>query len=431
MTNTWTNWAGDQSCHPDVIATPTDRDAVCDQVRRAAQAGRTVRVAGSGHSFSDAVLTDGTLLSLSRMNRVLDVDTESGLARVEAGITLNELSAVLHEYGRALPNLGDIDAQSLAGATATGTHGTGSMLPNLSAGLRSIELVLADGSALEVNAERDPDAWRAARVSIGALGVVTAVTVETVPSFVLESVEKAIPLEDVLANIDSYVDDNDHFEFFSFPHSPIALTKRNNRTTEAEQPRATTSAWVHDRLLQNHGLEAVCRVGRAQPRLIPTINRTVSKFAGHSHRIDRSYRIFSTPRLVRMAEMEYALPRADGVDAFREVKEISERPEFDVPFPIEVRWVAQDDAHLSPAGGRDTCYIAVHMFEGMAWEPYFRTVEKLFVSFDGRPHWGKRHFQTADTLHHRYPEWETFAAVRDRLDPERVFTNEFVRRVLG
>ncbi|KAA0024086.1 D-arabinono-1,4-lactone oxidase [Antrihabitans cavernicola] len=431
MTNTWTNWAGDQLCHPSEFLRPTSRDEVAERVQLAARAGRTVRVAGAGHSFTDTVLTDGTLLSLDRMNRVLDIDTESGLVRVEAGMTLHELSPILHEHGRALPNLGDIDSQSVAGATATGTHGTGVRLQNLSAGLHSIELVLADGSIVEVNAGRDPEAWRSARVSVGALGVVTAVTLETVPAFVLEAIELPIPLEDVLRDIDSYVDGNDHFEFFSFPHSPIALTKRNNRTDSVERSRPPAVAWLNDRFVQNHALEAVCRLGRARPGLIPTINRTASRFAGRSHRIERSYRIFATPRLVRMAEMEYALPGENAVDAIREVKEIAERPEFDVSFPIEVRWVAPDDAYLSPAGGRETCYIAVHVFEGMPWEPYFRAIEKLFDSFGGRPHWGKRHFQTAETLRHRYPEWDRFAAVRDRLDPERVFTNDYARRVLG
>lgn len=431
MTNSWTNWAGDQSCAPAVLASPRNRTEVTELVRTAVDADRTVRVAGAGHSFTDAVLTPGTLLSLDHMDRVLDVDDASGLVRVEAGITLDKLSRVLHEHGRALPNMGDIDCQSIAGATATGTHGTGAALQNISAALHSIELVLADGSVVEVDADNDADAWRAARVGIGALGVVTAVTLDTVAAFVLDADERPLPLEGVLRNIDSYVDDNDHFEFFTFPHSPIALTKRNNRTDAPEKPRSRVRAWANDSVVQNHALLATCRLGRARPSLIPALNRTASRIAGRSHRVDRSYRIFTTPRLVKMQEMEYAIPRENAVDAIREIKEISERPEFDVSFPIEVRWVAPDDAFLSPAGGRETCYIAVHVFDGMPWQPFFTAAEKLFDSFGGRPHWGKRHFQTADTLQQRYPDWDRFADVRDRLDPQRVFTNQYVRRVLG
>ena len=431
MTISWTNWAGNQTCSPARFASPISTDGVSKAVVDAATTGRHVRVAGAGHSFTEAVLTDGTLLSLNSMDKILETDAQAGLVRAQGGASINHLSTALHDYGLAFPNLGDIDVQSISGATATGTHGTGASLMNISAALSSIELVTADGSTIEVNADNDPDAWRAARVSIGALGVVSAVTLRMVPSFTLEAVEKRIPLVDVLADLDSFVDSNDHFEFFIFPHTDIALTKRNNRTQLPESPRPAIVEWIDTTLLQNYALEAVCRLGRLYPRAIPTINRTATRIVGDSRKVDRSYRVFSTPRMVRMEEMEYAIPREHAVDAIREIKKLSDRSDFDTPFPIEVRWVAGDDAFLSPAGGRSTCYIAIHMFQGMPWEPYFRAAEKIFDSYNGRPHWGKRHFQTADTLSERYPDWERFAAVRDRLDPDRVFTNDYVQRVLG
>ncbi|MBJ8343549.1 D-arabinono-1,4-lactone oxidase [Antrihabitans sp. YC2-6] len=431
MTNSWTNWAGDQACSPAAVEHPADRSAVARLVQQAHAANRTVRVAGAGHSFTDTVLTDGVLLSLDRMNRVLDIDRSTGSVRVEAGITLNKLSSVLHDYELALPNLGDIDVQSIAGATATATHGTGAKLENLSAALQSIELTLADGSTIEVDEQSDPDAWRAARVSIGALGVITAFTVQAVPAFVLEAVDRPQPLDDVLAQLDSLADGNDHFEFFAFPHSPVALTRTNNRTDLPENPPSALSNWVQEIALANYAFGALCRLGRVRPRLIPRINRTVTRLAGSTHRVDRSYRIFASPRRVRMTEMEYAIPRAYAAEAIRQVKAVGERPEFDVSFPIEVRWVAPDDAFLSPANGRPTCYLAVHMYRGMAWEPYFRAVEEVMASYGGRPHWGKRHFQTAETLRPLYPEWDRFAAVRKRLDPDGLFTNGYVERVLG
>lgn len=427
----WRNWAGDQACRPAVVEHPATVAEVADAIGRARAAGRVVRVAGAGHSFTDTVLTDGTLLRLDRMRRVLEVDSTSGLARVEAGISLNELSEALWAHGLAFENLGDIDVQSIAGATATGTHGTGSRLRNLSAGLREVELVTGDGSTVRVSADADPDAWRAARVSVGALGVVTAVTLQAVPAFTLEGVDATAPLEEVLGRVDELADGADHFEFYAFPHSPLALTRTNRRVDRAPEPPSRARAWLDDVLLRNHVFGLACAAGRRAPRLIPRINRLLARASGGTRRVDRSYRVFASPRLVRFTEMEYALPRERTAEAVRAVLDVAERPDFAVPFPIEVRFVAPDDAFLSPAGGRETCYIAVHMYRGMEWRPYFRAVEEVMNGFGGRPHWGKRHFQTAETLAPRYPEWERFQAVRRRLDPDGVFANGYVRRVLG
>lgn len=427
--STWVNWAGEQRCTPAVVAAPRGVEELAEIVTAAAEAGRTVRVAGSGHSFTDAVLTDGTLVDLGGLNRVLDVDTATGRVRVEAGLTLNAASPLLHEHGLAFPNLGDIDTQTIAGATATATHGTGAKLQNISAALHSVEVMLADGSRVELNEQTDPDGWKAARVSIGALGIVTATTLQLEPSFVLDNVERPVPLDEVLADLDSYVDGNDHFEFFAFPHSSVAMTKALNRTDAAEQPRGRISEWLNDIVLANHLYDGMCKVGRRIPAAIPTIHRLAALAGSNNRQTDRSYRVFATPRLVKFNEMEYAVPREHSVAAVREIVELGKR--FDTPMPIEVRWVAPDDAFLSPAGGRDTCYIAVHQYEGMVWDPYFRACEAVFDTYGGRPHWGKRHYQTAETLRPRYPDWDRFTAVRRRLDPTGVFANDYVRRVLG
>ncbi|WP_328787103.1 D-arabinono-1,4-lactone oxidase [Streptomyces sp. NBC_00273] len=427
----WTNFAGDQSCRPAVFERPGAPAEVAEAIGRAAAAGRTVRVAGAGHSFTDGVLTDGTLLSLERMNRVLDIDPATGLVRVEAGISLGALSAVMYDHGLAFANLGDIDVQSIAGATGTGTHGTGMTLPNLSAGLKSIQLALADGSILEVGEGMDPDAWRAARVSMGALGVVTAVTLQAVPAFTLSAEDTTAPLETVLRSLDERVDSNDHFGFFAFPHSELAMTKTWNRTSAAPRPRSRAGAWCHDVLLTNHAYLGVCLLGRARRGWIPALNRLASAYSGTTRYVDRSYRVFATPRRVPLTEMEYAIPREYAAEAVRTVMKIAERREFDVPAPLEVRFVASDDAYLSPAGGRGTCYIAVHQFAGIPWEQYFRTVEQAMIDFGGRPHWGKRHFLNAEMLRRQYPHWDRFQAVRARLDPHGVFTNDHIRRVLG
>jgi FAD-linked oxidoreductase len=447
----WHNWAGDQRCLPAAVERPTSIAEIAAALERAAACGQRVRVAGAGHSFNDAALTDGRLLVLDRMSRVLDVDRSSGLVCVQGGITIRALNRNLVEHGLALENLGDVDAQSIAGAISTATHGTGARLRNIPSQVAALTLVLADGSTLYCS-EEDPALLRAARVGLGALGVVAEVTLRCVPGFRLYGVDAPAPLEATLERFEQLSNANDHFEFYVFPHARIALTRANNRTDEAPRPRGRKRAYLNDVLLTNHTFELCCRLGRRAPSQIPRINRLVTRLAGSSRRIDRSDRIFTSPRLVRFTEMEYALPRERTVEAVHRVLELvggpgavragasrrgrgllgsRSRAPFAVPFPIEVRTVAADDALLSTATGRDSGFVAVHMFEGMPFEPYFRAVEAVMDELGGRPHWGKRHFQSAATLRGRYPEWERFQAVRRRLDPEGRFANAYTDRVLG
>ena len=417
----WVNWARTQRCEPATIERPASRAELADVVARAAG---PVRVAGAGHSFTAAVLTSGTMLSLDRMARVLDAD--GPLIRVEAGMSLHRLSRELHLRGLALPNLGDIDVQSVAGALATGTHGTGARLPNLSAQVERLELVLGDGSEIEL---ADGDLLRAARVGLGALGVVAAVTLRCVPSFRLRGIDAPEPLEDVLASLDERADAADHFEFWTFPHSPLALTRTNTRTEAPREAPGRSREWLEDVLVDNHAFWLFNRAARRFPRAIPLLNRTAARAASRRERVDWSFRVFASPRLVRFVEMEYAIPREHAAEAVRGAREILER--HPVSFPIELRFVAADDALLSPAHGRDSAFVAVHLFEGLPWEAAFREVEALMSGFGGRPHWGKWSFLGADELAPRYPAWDAFQAARDRLDPERRFANEWVRRVLG
>jgi L-gulonolactone oxidase len=321
--------------------------------------------------------------------------------------------------------------QTIAGAISTATHGTGGRLPNISAQVAEITLALADGSTLRCSPESDAEAWRAARVGLGSLGVVAEVTLRCVPAFTLRGVDAPVPLAEVLESFDERVRDNDHFEFFVFPHADVALTRTNNRTDDSPRPRGRVSAYLNDIALNNHAFELFCRAGRRYPRAIPRLNRTVTRLAGRSVRVERSASIFASPRLVRFTEMEYALPREHTTTAVRRVMEEVVTRRFAVPFPIEVRSVAPDDALLSTAAGRESGYVAVHMYRDMEWEPYFRAVEAIMDELDGRPHWGKRHFQTAATLRLRYPDWDRFQAVRARLDPDGLFANSWTERVLG
>ena len=427
----WRNWAGDQQCVPAAIERPGSVEELRAAIGRAADAGRTARVTASGHSFTDIACTDGTMLRLDRMNRVLEIDRAAGLARVEGGIVIRELSERLAAEGLALENLGDIDVQTVSGAISTATHGTGERFGNISSQVEAIELVTADGSVVECSRDSDPELWRAARVGLGSLGAIASITFRVVPAFTIRRHDHPLPLEDALSRIDELAAANDHFEFYVFPHTRTALCRESRHVAEPPQPRGRPSEFLLETVLENQALAALCQVGKRFPSRIPAINRFITRTLSGSVKTDQSFKVFSTQRLVRFTEMEYAIPRAHGPDALRRVLDTIDRRGFAVPFPIEYRVVAPDDAYLSTAYERETVYIAVHMYRGMVWEPYFRAVEAIMDDYEGRPHWGKRHFQKAATLAPRYPEWDRFQAIRARLDPTGVFQNEYAQRVLG
>ena len=427
----WRNWAGDQACQPLEIVSPRSRDELTEVVAAAAAAGRKVSVAGSGHSFTEAAMTSGTMVRIEALAGVLDADPGSGLVRVGAGTVLADLNEELAALGLAMENLGDIDRQTLAGAISTGTHGTGARLRNISAQVEGLELVLADGSVRHLTAATHPELLRAARVGIGALGAISAVTLRCVPAFTLRRVDTPEPREEVLDSFQERADANDHFELFTFPYADSALVLERNRVEEAPRPRGRVAAYLNDVVLENWALEALSAAGKAFPRRIPALSRLAGRLASGSRTVDRSDRVFANDRRVRFTEMEYGVPSEHGPEAARRVVEWVRTNRYPVFFPIEMRVAAGDDASLSPSHGRDTAYIAVHQYRGMEWRPYFEAVEAIMVSYGGRPHWGKRHFQTAATLASRYPAWEEFQRARDELDPGRAFTNVYAERVLG
>jgi FAD-linked oxidoreductase len=427
----WRNWAGDQSCAPFERVRPGGQGQLAEAVGAAAAAGRKVGVAGSGHSFTEAALTEGTMVDVGALSGVIDADRSSGLVKVGGGTVLADLNEELSRLGLAMENLGDIDRQTIAGAISTGTHGTGVKLRNISSQVEGLELVLADGSLRELTATGNPELLRAARIGIGALGVISSVTLRCVPAFTLRRIDSSCPREDVFTAFQQRADANDHFELFTFPYADSALVLERNRTEEAPRPRGKAAAFLNDIVLENWALEAISATGKALPRAIPSLSRLAARLASGSEATDRSDLIFANERRVRFTEMEYGVPREHGVEAGRRVIEWVRSNRYPVFFPIEMRVTAGDDALLSPSHERDTAYIAVHQYRGMEWRPYFEAVESIMNDYGGRPHWGKRHFQTAATLAERYPRWADFRAARDELDPGRVFGNEYAQRVLG
>jgi L-gulonolactone oxidase len=419
----WVNWSGSQRCQPARFAAPRTREELA---RAIVDGPAPVRVSGAGHSFSGGVVTEGTLISLDHLARVLDADAATGRVRVEAGIRLHQLSQELHARGLAMPNLGDIDAQSLAGALSTGTHGTGTRFPNLAGQVESVELILADGSERTI---ADGELLRAARVSLGALGVIVAVTLRCVPAFKLRIVDRPEPLDEVLGTLQDRADAHDHFEFWAFPHADAALVRTLDETDAPVARPSRAGAYASDVLMDNHAFRAVSEVAKRFPSQIPRLNRFMSSVASQRERVDWSYRIFASQRLVRFEEMEYALPRERAAEAVAAAKAALEH--HPVSSPIELRFSAGDDALLSPAHERESAFVAVHVFRSMAYEPAFRDVEAAMGALGGRPHWGKRSFLTASDLAALYPRWDAFQAHRRALDPDGRFTNAWLRNVLG
>ncbi len=429
MTPAWRNWAGDQRCRPGAIERPTSKAELCELVAAAAARGETVRASASGHSFSDIALTEGVMLRLERLDRVLEADTSSGLVKVEAGIVLRQLNRRLDELGLAFENLGDIDRQSLAGSISTGTHGTGIGFQSISAQVEAIELALADGTTLEVSAGSDE--LRAARVGLGALGVIYAATLRTVPAYTIERVDNPKPLAETLDRLDELNEVNDHFEFYVFPHTDIALCRESRRTDGPPRPRSRASMYMEEVVVENWIGQLFALAARHLPSQVPRLSRFAARSVGRSTKVDRSYEVFASERRIKFTEMEYGIERRHAAEAVRRVLELANRAEPPVAYPVEVRFVAPDDALLSTAHERETCYIAVHQDRKLDWEPYFCGVEAILDEYGARPHWGKRHFQTAETLAPRYPRWDDFARIRSRLDPNRVFRNAYTDRVLG
>jgi L-gulono-1,4-lactone dehydrogenase len=426
----WRNWTGDQRCSPAELVRPADRDELAGALLAVAEAGSKVSIAGTGHSFTEAAMTDGTMIDLCALSGVVDADRASGLVKVRAGTVLAELNEELHRLGLAMENLGDIDRQTVAGAISTGTHGTGARLRNLSAQVEAVEIVTAAGEVRELDGSQ-PDLLRAARVGVGALGAISAVTLRCVPAFVLERVDFPQPRDEVLDSFEERAMANDHFELFTFPYADSALVLERNRVEGPPRPRGRFAAYLNDIVLENWALEALSATGRALPRAIPRLSRLAAFLASGGKTVDRSDRVFASERRVRFTEMEYGVPREHGPEAARRVIEWVRANRYQVFFPIEMRVAAGDDALLSPSHERDTAYIAVHQYRGMEWRPYFEAVEEIMREYGGRPHWGKRHFQTAETLAPLYPRWDAFRAARDELDPGRVFANEYASRVLG
>ncbi len=483
------------------MARPRSAEEVADEVRRAAADGLTVRMAGTGHSFTPAAVTDGVLLHPGALTRVRSVDAAAGLVTVEAGCPLRVLNAELLARGLSLANMGDIQVQTVAGAIQTGTHGTGRDVGGMAAQVAGLELVLADGTIVTCSADSPapaspgpapaspgpsapaspgpsapaspgssapaspgssapaspgssapafsapapassapapassasppPGLFDAARVGLGALGILTAVTFRVVPAFLLEAREEPMRWSEVTARLDELTSKNEHFEFYWFPHTEGCLTKRNNRSAGPPRPLSRMRYLLDDEFLSNTVFGVTCRLGNLVPAVIKPVNAVAGKALGSRSYVDAAYRVFTSPRRVRFKEQEYAVPRESLADVLAEVRALFARRDWRISFPIEVRVTPGDDPWLSTAYRRDSAYVAIHVFHASPHQEYFRDVEAVMTAAGGRPHWGKMHTRSADYLRQAYPKHQHFVALRDELDPERRFGNAYLAQVLG
>lgn len=427
----WTNWGGNQHVHPADMVVPTSEDELTAAVSRSVAEQRTLKVVGSGHSFTDIACADGGIMvAMPAFAGVLSVDGPRRRVTVGAGTVLADLNRELADIGLALPNLGDIDAQSIAGATATATHGTGAGHQCISAAIVGARLVTGDGGVIDIDEQRRPDLLAAVRVSLGALGIVTQLTLQCVPAFNLRAVEETLRIDDLLERLDDTVASHDHVEFYWFPTTEVGQMLTNDRTSEPIARRGRAKAFLDDELLANAAFGALNRIGRRFPKIVaPTLER-IMRPGERTEYVAPSHEVFCSARRVRFVEMEYAIPREALHAAFGELRGLVDGFHRPISFPIEVRALGSDDTMLGTASGRDTAYIACHVYRGTPYEDYFRAVEAIMEGHDGRPHWGKMHYRDAASLAPAYPQWDAFQDAMAELDPDGHFSNPYLDRVL-
>lgn len=432
--SSWRNWSGLESASGLRTVTPADAAEVVEVVRAAREAGQTVKAAGTGHSFTGIATPRHVHLLPERMRGILAVDRDAMTVTARAGTQLKVFNAELERLGLSLHNMGDIAEQTLAGAVSTGTHGTGGRAAGLAAQVVGFELVTGTGEVLRASAEENADLLALGRAGLGALGVLTTLTFAVEPLFLLRAEERPMSWADALAEFDDLTAAHDHVDMYWFPHADRMLTKRNTRVgtdLSAAEPLPRWRGWLDDDLLSNTVFGAQTALLNRAPRAIPAANRFASRLLGPRTYTDVAHRVFTTERRVVFREMEYAVPRAAGLDVLRECRTAFERSGLRVSFPVEIRVAPADDVALSTSYGRDSFYLAFHTHRDADHTAYFALMEAIVRDHDGRPHWGKLHHLDAGDLAARYPRFGDFVALRDRLDPDRVLTNPYLDRVLG
>lgn len=425
----WSNWSGSVTAVPELVVYPRTIEEIVELVRKCGTEGRYIRVVGSGHSFTPVAASDQVLVSMDQMQGIIRIDAEKQTAVVWAGTKLKLLGELLHAEGLAQENLGDIDVQSIAGAISTGTHGTGKRLGSIATQVIGLTIVNGSGEVMECDLESHSEWFKALQVSLGTLGIIVKVKLRLRKAYVLSYESKRMPLTDCLARLPELVEENRHFEFFWFPYAETCQVKLMNEG-ETPTPSNKVRDFINDRLIENTLFGVMSELCRVYPSASSTISRISASSVPVTTKANYSHRLFATERTVRFNEMEYNLPAEAMPFVIHEMREAMERERFHVHFPIECRYAAGDDIWLSPAYGRDSAYIAVHMYRGMPHQRYFEVMEQIFLRYEGRPHWGKMHTLKAADLVERYPMWQRFTEIRAEMDPKDLFLSPYLRELL-
>lgn len=428
MGNQWKNWSGSVSAHPEAIHYPRSEAEVQELIRHAAAQGKQLRVVGAGHSFTPLVQTQQILVSLDQLSGLIEVDRKKRQASVWAGTRLKELGALLYAKGLAMENLGDIDVQSIAGAMSTGTHGTGVNYGTLATQMIGMTLVNGQGEIIELDPETTPDRFRAAQVSLGSLGIITRIRLRLEPAFKVRYTSGKADLWETLDRLEEYQQAR-HFEFYYFPFTSAIQTK----VTEVSQDKVSRKGlmtWINDMAIENGLFWVLSKVSK-HFRAHEGVSKLAAWGIPKGTNVSWSHQSFATQRLVKFQEMEYNIPAEHFKTVIAEVERTIREMRFRVHFPIECRWVKQDDIWLSPAYQRDSAYIAVHMYKGMPHEAYFGAMEGIFRKYGGRPHWGKMHHLSAAELRTLYPRFDDFQQIRQAMDPKGIFLNGYLKQLFG
>ena len=426
--NTWKNWAETCVCHPEQIQYPRSEEEIVNIIRYASENGKQIRVAGNGHSFTSLVGTDSILVALDNWAGLIGV--EGNIAHVKSGSNIKYLGEELFQNGLAQENLGDIDVQSIAGALSTGTHGTGIEFGTLSTQIEELTIINAKGEKITCSEKQNRDIFKAAQVSLGSLGIITEYKLKCVPKYILELRNVKSNITDTLSKLEQYKKENRNFEFYYFPYTETVQLKISNITNK-EPKEGGFLRYFNDIILENGAFKLFSEISRIFPSQSRRVSKLIGKLVGETKRNTWSHRVYATSRFVKFTEMEYNIPTEHFEDCILEVKKKIEDTQYDLHFPIECRFVKQDDIWLSPAYQRDSAYIAIHMYKGMPYEKYLKDMEAIFRKYNGRPHWGKLHYQTPDSLKKSYPKWDEFHAIRKEMDPGGIFLNGHMKDIFG
>ena len=425
-TSTWTNWSESVVAHPQQIFVPKTEGELIRFLKRGQF--KKIRVAGSGHSFTDLVDTDTVIILMDQLQGLISHDPETLQATVWGGTKLKALGETLHSLGMAQVNLGDIDVQSITGAFSTGTHGSGTSYKAVANQVIGIRLVTASGKVIECSETQNREIFKAAQVSLGSLGIITQVTLQAQKAYKLKYESKKSTIRDTLRNLERYKAENRSFEFYWFPFTDTVQLKFLNETDEPIRV-GKFSEWFDETVMENGVFGFLSLICKHFPGFTKTVSKISAMGVPTGSKVNWSHKVFATVRKVKFLEMEYNIPAEHFSEVLLKIKETVDKHQFKVHFPIECRWSAGDEIPICPAYGRDSAYIAIHMFKGMPYKDYFDAIEEIFKLCEGRPHWGKMHTQTAEELQSRYPKWHDFHKLRKELDPDGVFMNDHLKEI--